>query len=72
MGGGVFLRRAPYGRTRGQIYCRDFRLPAVNPATSDNFGNAITLGVAVGYQVTEVTGFVTFRQRRNIDRVPVS
>ena len=37
---------------------------------SDNIDNEITLGATVGYQVTDVTGFVTFRQRRNIDRAP--
>jgi hypothetical protein len=38
----------------------------------DNLGNMITLLGAIGYFVTEVTGFVTSVRRCNIDRGPTS
>ena len=71
MGGGVFLTprtlRADEGSYRLPRFPALSRFP-FHSMNSDNLDNAVTLGLAVGYQVTEVTAFVTFRQRGNIDR----
>lgn len=71
MGGGVFLTartlRADEMSYRLPRFLVLSRFP-FHSMNSDNLDNAVTLGLADGYQVTEVTAFVTFRRRRNIDR----
>jgi hypothetical protein len=73
---GAFFYRAPCaGRPAGISTAEVFEGLAVKHTLAvniDNLGNMITLLGAIGYFVTEVTGFVTSVRRCNIDRGPTS
>lgn len=76
MGGAVFLTARTLWTDKGSCILLRFLAPSRSAAYRlliiDNFSNTITSGLSVGYQVTEVIGFIMFRQRRNIDHAPVS